>query len=97
MREEQKEIQKIKERFKSIINVLMKCKKDISGESMKVEESMERLRKIMSAEQTAKFLILMERFQANKQFSVHNLWNIKSINKEDYVKKSLEFNRKLQE
>lgn len=75
----------------------MKCKKDISGESMKVEESMERLRKIMSAEQTAKFLILMERFQANKQFSVHNLWNIKSINKEDYVKKSLEFNRKLQE
>lgn len=39
----------------------------------------------------------MERFQANKQFSVHNLWNIKSINKEEYVKKSLEFNRKLEE
>ena len=41
---------------------MLECKKNLFKESMKIEQSSENLRKILTAEQTAKFLILMEKF-----------------------------------
>ena len=35
------------------------------------------MRSQLSSEQTAKFLILMEKFKARDEFSVFNLWNLK--------------------
>ena len=35
------------------------------------------MRTQLTPEQTAKFLILMEKFKAKEEFSVFNLWNIK--------------------
>lgn len=49
----------------------------------------------MSPEQTAKFLILMEKFKNKKEFSVFSLWNIREINQKDVIKKSINFNNNL--
>ena len=43
------------------------------------------MRSQLSSEQTAKFLILMEKFKAKEEFSVFNLWNIKK--KEEVTEK----------
>ena len=60
---------------------------------MKIDESIERMRKILSQEQTAKFLILMEKFKSKEEFSVFNLWNIKKLTKEDMVMSTLRFSK----
>ena len=58
-----------------------------------MDESIERLRKVLTAEQTAKFLILMEKFKSKEELSVFNLWNIKKVNKEDLVLKTINHNK----
>ena len=60
---------------------------------MKIDESIERMRKTLSQEQTAKFLILMEKFKSKEEFSVFNLWNIKKLTKEDMVMSTLRFSK----
>ena len=64
---------------------------------MKIDESIERTRKILTPEQTAKFLILMEKFKSEDKFSVFNLWNIKKVNKEDMVMRTVNFNKSLED
>ena len=64
---------------------------------MKIDESIERTRKILTPEQTAKFLILMEKFKSEDKFSVFNLWNIKKVKKEDMVMRTVNFNKSLEE
>ena len=61
-----------------------------------MDESIERLRKVLTAEQTAKFLILMEKFKSKEELSVFNLWNIKKVNKEDLVLKTINHNKNLE-
>jgi len=63
---------------------------------MRMDESIERLRKVLTAEQTAKFLILMEKFKSKEELSVFNLWNIKKVNKEDLVLKTINHNKNLE-
>lgn len=62
---------------------------------MKIEESIERIRHYLSPEQTAKFLILMEKFKSKKEFSVFSLWNIRELDKTTDIKKSINFNNNL--
>lgn len=63
---------------------------------MRIDESIERLRKVLTVEQTAKFLILMEKFKSKEELSVFNLWNIKKVNKEDLVLKTINHNKNLE-
>ena len=74
---------------------MLKSKKQLFKESMKIEESIERIRQVLSPEQTAKFLILMEKFKSKKEFSVFSLWNMREIDKENVIKKSINFNNNL--
>lgn len=60
---------------------------------MKIDESIERMRKVLSQEQTAKFLILMEKFKSKEEFSIFNLWNIKKQTKENSVLSTLRFSK----
>ena len=46
---------------------------------MSIDKSLENMRNILTTEQIAKFLILMEKFKSNQEFSVFNLWNIKKL------------------
>ena len=62
---------------------------------MKIEETNERIRQFLTPEQTAKFLILMEKFQNKKEFSVFSLWNIREIKQQNVIKKSINFNNNL--
>ena len=75
--EEQKVIIEIKKNFKQSIDTLLQCKRQIFKESLNIDQCVERMRSQLSSEQTAKFLILMEKFKAKEEFSVFNLWNIK--------------------
>jgi hypothetical protein len=75
---------------------MLKSKKQLFTESMKIEESIERIRPVLSAEQTAKFLILMEKFKSKKEFSVFSLWNIREIDQKTAIRKSINFNNNLQ-
>ena len=63
---------------------------------MRIDESIERLRTVLTVEQTAKFLILMEKFKSKEELSVFNLWNIKKVNKEDLVLKTINRNKSLE-
>ena len=67
----------IKKSFKTLIDTLLTAKKGIFKESQKIDQCVERMRSQLSLEQTAKFLILMEKFKAKEEFSVFNLWNLK--------------------
>ena len=67
----------IKKNFKQSIDTLLSCKRQIFKESLNIDQCVERMRCQLSSEQTAKFLILMEKFKAKEEFSVFNLWNIK--------------------
>lgn len=75
--DEQKVIVEIKKSFKQLIDTLLTCKKGIFKESLKIDQCVERMRQQLTSEQTAKFLILMEKFKAKEEFSVFNLWNLK--------------------
>lgn len=97
LREEQIEIKKIKGNFQNIIDTMLKSKKQLFKESMKIEESIERVRHVLSPEQTAKFLILMEKFKSKKEFSVFSLWNIRELDQKNVIKKSINFNNNLQQ
>ena len=60
-----------------------------------MDKSIETMRNQLTSEQTAKFLILMEKFKSKEEFSVFNLWNIKKISKQDMaddLKRSLSDN-----
>ena len=46
------------------------------------------MKSILTTEQTAQLLILMEKFKSMDQFSVFNLWNIKKVNKEELQQKA---------
>ena len=54
------------------------------------------MRNILTTEQIAKFLILMEKFKSNQEFSVFNLWNIKKLNKQELTEKTQRFAETLQ-
>ena len=41
------------------------------------------MRNQLTSEQTAKFLILMEKFKSKEEFSVFNLWKIKQVSRKD--------------
>ena len=75
--EEQQVIIEIKQNFKKHIDTLLTCKKGIFKESLNIDKCVERMRSQLTSEQTAKFLILMEKFKAKEEFSVFNLWNLK--------------------
>ena len=70
-------ILEIKKNFKQSIDTLLSCKRQIFKESLNIDQCVERMRSQLSSEQTAKFLILMEKFKAKEEFSVFSLWNIK--------------------
>ena len=46
-----------------------------------MEESISTLRCILNSDQTAKLLIMMEKYRP-ADFSIFNIWNIKKLNKE---------------
>lgn len=50
---------------------------------MNIDQCVENMRNQLTSEQTAKFLILMEKFKSKEEFSVFNLWKIKSVSKKD--------------
>ena len=50
---------------------------------MNIDKCVENMRNQLSSEQTAKFLILMEKFKSKEEFSVFNLWKIKQVSKKD--------------
>lgn len=61
LKKEQMKILEQKEKFQSIFNVLLEKKKEMFKETAKLEQCLMRLRSYLSTEQTAKFLILLEK------------------------------------
>lgn len=74
--QEQSNIKCIKQRYQEHIDNLLKCKKGLFKESRNMEESISTLRSILTSEQTAKLLIMMEKYRPT-DFSIFNIWNIK--------------------
>lgn len=75
-----------------LINNLLECKKGIFKESLNIDKCVGTMKNQLTSEQTAKFLILMEKFKSKEEFSVFNLWNIKKTSKQevaDELKKTL--------
>ncbi|CDW80244.1 UNKNOWN [Stylonychia lemnae] len=64
-----------------IIDTLLDQKKALFKESSKMEQCMGRLRSYLTTEQTAKFLILMEKFKSKQELSLFRLWDIKKLDK----------------
>ena len=83
MLEEKENIKVIKIKIQALINNLLECKKGISKESMNIDKCVMNMKSQLTSEQTAKFLILMEKFKSKEEFSVFNLWKIKSVSKQD--------------
>mgnify|MGYP006101515463 CR=1 FL=1 len=50
---------------------------------MNIDKCVMSMKSQLTSEQTAKFLILMEKFKSKEEFSVFNLWKIKSVSKKD--------------
>lgn len=49
------------------------------------------VKSVLSTEQTAYLLILMEKFKEMEEFSVFKLWNIKQVNQKDLNENSANF------
>lgn len=91
---EQANIRCIKQRYQEHIDNLLKCKKGLFKESRNMEESISTLRSILASEQTAKLLIMMEKYRPT-DFSIFNIWNIKQLDKEQ-IKKQTQIEEDLQ-
>jgi hypothetical protein len=65
--------------FNSIIDTLLTQKKELFKESGKMELCLQRLRSYLTTEQTAKFLLIMEKYKSKKELNLFKLWGIKKI------------------
>ena len=57
----------------------MSQKKELFKESAKMEHCLQRLRSYLTTEQTAKFLLIMEKYKSKKELNLFKLWGIKKI------------------
>lgn len=62
-----------------IIDTLLNQKKELFKESGKMEHCLQRLRSYLTTEQTAKFLIIMEKYKSKQELNLFKLWGIKKI------------------
>ena len=76
LRWEQANISSSKQRFKNLIDTIISSKKGLVQESQNIDKSIENMMKVLTPEQTAKFLILMEKFKSKEEFSSVSLWNV---------------------
>lgn len=58
---------------------MLQQKKDLFKESAKMELCLQRLRSYLTTEQTAKFLLIMEKYKSKKELNLFKLWGIKKI------------------
>ena len=74
-----------------MIDTLLKCKKELFVQSKNIDSFMRGVKSVLSTEQTAYLLILMEKFKEMEEFSVFKLWNIKQVNQKDLNENSANF------
>ena len=79
---EQETIHQIKKNYQNLIDQLLKCKEGFFKESMRIEASLANLKTLLSSEQIAKLLILIEKLKEQADFSVFNIWNIKKVSQQ---------------
>eukprot|EP00347_Sterkiella_histriomuscorum_P015635 403356280 len=87
IKQEQLKINEQKDKFKGIIDTLLEQKRTLFKELNKMDHCMGRLRSYLTTEQTAKFLILMEKYKSKDELNIFRLWNIKKLDRQREMKK----------
>ena len=86
--QEAHKIKQVKNNFQHLIDNLLRCKKELFVQSKNIDTFMRGVKSVLSSQQTAYLLILMEKFKQMEEFSVFKLWNIKQHNHEDLMANS---------
>lgn len=70
-----------KQKFESLIHRLLQVKKRFFEETALLDETIDKMRQVLSLEQQAKMLVLLEKMKDRPELGIFQLWGIKKVKK----------------
>lgn len=78
-KEHKQVINESKQKFKNLIDRLIDDKTKFMQELQNLEKTTDKLKDILSPDQTAKYLIFVEKLKSKSTLNIFNLWGLRKI------------------